>query len=86
MEAKNVLIAFREAATRHDLNIVRILRTKFNTCELFKDIPEESESIPNCEALYNFHTGGPITFIRLGQHSIIDPLPTVLHVGGTSGN
>ena len=81
-----MLIAFREKATRHDLNIARILRAKFNTFELYKDIPEESESIPNCKVLYNYHTDGPNTFIRLGQHSITDPLPIVLHIGGTSGN
>ena len=34
---------------------------KFDTCEPFKDISEEQESIPNCKVMFKFLTEGLIT-------------------------
>ena len=51
---------------------------KFQTCELCKNIPEESESIRNCNAMYRYHTDGPITFIMLEHYRTAYLLPMLV--------
>ena len=75
---KSGLFAFTEAATRHDLSVVRVLWAKFNTCELCKDILEEPESALNCKILNKYHSDGRITSFTSGQHLIADPLPMLV--------
>ena len=75
---QNGLIVSREADTRRDSSMVRILWALFNTCDLFEDILEVSESNQNCKAMCKNQTDGPITSITLGQHSIADLFPMLV--------